>query len=79
MKSIEIGQEQIERAVKSYINEKSKTNKQVNSSNTINAIHKTLNLDIMDTKWDEDIWTLALDYSKKISVKQTPKTIYFRL
>ena len=79
VKSIEIGQEQIERAVKSYINEKSKTNKQVNSSNTINAIHKTLNLDIMDTKWDEDIWTLALDYSKKISVKQTPKTIYFRL
>ena len=78
LKSIEIGFVQIKHAVRNFITEKSKTNKQINSSNTIKGVKKILNIDEMDKKWDEDIWTLALNNSKNICVKQTPKTIYFK-
>lgn len=77
VKSVEIGLEQIKSAVKDYINKKSTTNKQITASNTIKEIRKILNIEDEDTKWDEDIWAIAIDISK-ITFKTSPKTIYFK-
>ena len=78
LRSIEISSTQIREAVQNFIEKKSKTNKQVNSSATIKAIRKVFNIEEGDIKWDEDIWMYAINISKKICVKQTPKTIYFK-
>ena len=78
LRSIEISSTQIREAVQNFIEKKSKTNKQINSATTIKAIKKSFNLEEGDTKWDEDIWMYAINMSKKICVKQTPKTIYFK-
>ena len=77
IKSIEIGPEHIKTAIEAFIKEKSKTNKQINYSTTIKAIREELKLEVGDTKWDEDIWTITMDLTKDISSKQTPKTIFF--
>lgn len=76
--SVEIGLEQIKSVVRKYVEEKSKTNKQITLSNTIKAIHKSLNLEETDKKWDDDIWGFAVNMSKNLCVKQTIKTIYFK-
>ena len=78
LRSIEIASIQIREAVQNFIEKKSKTNKQINSATTIKAIRKFFNLEEGDTKWDEEIWMYAINISKKICVKQTPKTIYFK-
>ena len=78
LRSIEIASTQIKEAVQNFIEKKSKTNKQINSATTIKAIRKCFNLEEGDTKWDEEIWMYAINISKKICVKQTPKTIYFK-
>ena len=75
---IEIGLEQVKNSVQNYIDEKSKTNKQVTSAATIKAVKKLLKLAESDKTWDEDIWSTAIDLSKSICVKTTPKTIYFK-
>ncbi len=75
---IEIGLEQVKNSVQNYISEKSKTNKQITCANTIKAIKKLLKLAESEKTWDEDIWTTAIDLSKSICVRTTPKTIYFR-
>lgn len=77
VKSVEIGREQIKSVVEKYIENKSKTNKQINSSNTIKAIHKILNLEEGDIKWDDEIWAFAINIGKRFCVRHTLKTIYF--
>ncbi len=78
LRSIEIASTQIKEDVQNFIGIKSKTNKQINSATTIKAIRKFFNLEEGDIKWDEDIWMYAINISKKICVRQTPKTIYFK-
>ncbi|TFF63638.1 MAG: hypothetical protein EU521_00850 [Promethearchaeota archaeon] len=73
---IEIGREQIKRAVKNYIEEKSRTNKQITYHYTTQAVRDELNIE-EDKEVDDDIWAIALDIGKDYCVKQTPKTIYF--
>ena len=75
---IEIGREQIENAVNEYILEKSKKNKQVKSSFTIRAVKKNLKLAETDNKWNDDIWAIALQFSKNICIDQSDRIIYFR-
>ena len=74
---IEIGLEQVKESVQKFISKKSKSNKQITCSATIKAIKKTLKLAENERTWDEDIWTLAIDLSKSICIRTTPKTIYF--
>jgi len=76
--SVEIGREQVEKAVNEHILKKSKTNKQVNSSFTIKAVKKILKLVETDNKWYDDIWAIALAVSKNICVDQSDRVIYFR-
>jgi len=78
LKSIELALEQIETTVKNFIEDKSKTNKQMNSASAIKAVRRVLNLEEGDTKWDEDIWMYAVNISKGLGLKHTPKTIYFQ-
>lgn len=78
VKSIELAPEQIKTIVKNFIEKKSKTNKQTNSSSTIKAVRQILNLEEGDTKWDEDIWMYAINISKNIGLRHTLKTIYFQ-
>jgi hypothetical protein len=78
LKSIELAPEQIETTVKKFIEDKSKTNKQMNSASTIKAVRRVLNLEEGDTKWDEDIWMYAINISKSLGLRHTPKTIYFQ-
>ena len=76
--SLEIGLEQVKESVQDYINDKSKNNKQITCAATLKAIKKNLNLAENDNTWNDDIWTTAIDLSRRICVKATPKTIYFR-
>ncbi|MHA1762568.1 MAG: hypothetical protein ACTSYC_02265, partial [Promethearchaeota archaeon] len=77
VQAFEIGPEEIKAVVEKYIKEKAESYKKIISSTTIKEIKMILNLDINETQWDEDIWNIALDLSKDICKKQTPKTIYF--
>ncbi|MHA1376145.1 MAG: hypothetical protein ACTSR7_17855 [Promethearchaeota archaeon] len=78
LKSIELAPEQIKTTVKKFIEDKSKTNKQTTSASTIKAVRRVLNLEEGDTKWNEDIWMYAINISKSLGLRHTPKTIYFR-
>ena len=42
------------------------------------VIEELNELEKSDKTWDEDIWSTAIDLSKSICVKNTPKTIYFK-
>jgi small GTP-binding protein len=75
---VEIGLEQVKENVQSYLNQKSKTNKQITRAMTIKSIKKSLKLAEKDTSWDEDIWSFAINLSKSIRTRTTPKTIYFQ-
>lgn len=77
VESFEIGPEEIKKVLEEYLKEKSQNNKQIISSTTIKDIKMILQLNLDDDKWDEDIWAIAMDLSKEMSTKQTPKTIYF--
>ena len=76
-KPIEVGFEKIKQAVKNYIIDKSKNNKQITYHYTTKAIRDDLNLD-ESKELDDDIWTIALDIGKNYSIRQTSKTIYFQ-
>ncbi len=78
IKSIEIGPEIITMEVEKYIEEKIKDNKKISYSSTIKSIRDILKLEQSDKRWDEDIWSIAMDLTKDKCTKQTPKTIYFR-
>ena len=75
---VEIGLEQVKESLQRYLNQKSKTNKQITRATTIKAIKKSLNLAEKDKSWDEDIWSFAINLSKSIRIRTTPKTIYFQ-
>jgi small GTP-binding protein len=75
---VEIGLEQVKESVQRYLNQKSKTNKQITRATTIKAIKKSLKLAENDKSWDEDIWAFAINVSKSIRIRTTPKTIYFQ-
>lgn len=75
--AVEIGIVEIKNALQAYIEKKSKNITRITSANTIKAIKKRLNLDQSEEKWDEDIWTNALDMGKKAGYRATPKTIFF--
>jgi len=64
--------------VEKYIEEKIKDNKKISYSSTIKSIRDVLKLEQSDKRWDEDIWSIAMDLTKDKCTKQTPKTIYFR-
>jgi Cdc6-like AAA superfamily ATPase len=74
---IEIGAIQVQENVQEYIDKKSKTNKQISSAATIKAIKKVLKLSEKDKTWDEEIWSMAINLSKSVCKRTTPKTIYF--
>ena len=74
---LEVGVEKIKQAVKNYIIDKSKTNKQITYHYTTKAIREELNLE-ESKELDDDIWTIALDIGNNYSVNQTTKTIYFQ-
>ncbi len=76
--SIEIGLEQILKSINQYIELKSKEVTKIISAHTIKAVKEDLHLDGQDLKWDEDIWTHAIDISQKAGYKTTPKTITFK-
>jgi hypothetical protein len=65
--------------VQRYLNQKSKTNKQIIRATTIKAIKKLLKIVEKDSSWDDEIWSLAIDISHFTSIckRITPKTIYF--
>ena len=75
---VEIGLEQVKESVQRYLNQKSKTNKQITRATTIKAIKKSLKLAEKDKSWDEDIWSFAINLSKSIRIRTTPKTIFFK-
>jgi len=75
---VEIGLEQVKESVQRYLNQKSKTNKQITRASTIKTIKKSLKLAEKDKSWDEDIWSFAINLSKSIRIRTTPKTIYFQ-
>ena len=60
-----------------YINQESKTNKQITRARTIKAIKKSLKLAEKDQSWDDRIWAFTISLSKSICKRITPKTIYF--
>ena len=75
---LEVSRGQIKIAVKNYLIEKSKENKQVTYKYTTSAIREVL--DLKESKEiNDDIWTIALNISPDYSIKQTAKTIYFKL
>lgn len=73
----EIGLEQVKESIQGYINQKSKTNKQITRARTIKAIKKSLKLAEKDQSGDDDIWAFTISLSKSICTRITPKTIYF--
>jgi hypothetical protein len=73
---IEIGREQIKEAVRNYIEEKSKTNKQITYHYTTKAVREELSLK-EEKEIDDDIWTIALDIGDDYCKRKTTKTIYF--
>jgi len=75
---VEIGLEQVKENIQRYLNQKSQTNKQITRAATIKAIKKSLNIAAKDKSWDEDIWSFAINLSKSIRKRTTPKTIYFQ-
>jgi len=68
---------QVKKCIIRYINQKSKTNKQIIRARTIKAIKKTLKLAEKDQSWDDNIWAFTISLSKSICKRITPKTIYF--
>ena len=74
----EIGLEQVKESIQRYINQKSKTNKQITRARTIKAIKTSLKLADKDRSWDDDIWAFTISLSKSICKRITPKTIYFQ-
>jgi len=74
---IEVGFEKIKEAVKNYIIDKSRNNKQITYHYTTKSIREDLNLE-ESKELDNDIWTIALDIGNNYSVRQTSKTIYFK-
>jgi len=74
----EIGLEQVKEIIQSYINLKSKTNKQITRARTIKAIKKSLKLAEKAQSWDDDIWAFTISFSKSICKRTTPKTIFFK-
>jgi len=74
----EIGLEQVKESIQKYIDQKSKTNKQITRARTIKAIKKSLKLAEKDQSWDDDIWAFTISLSKSICKRITPKTIYFQ-
>jgi hypothetical protein len=77
IESIEIGVEQVKEKVNEYVNEKSSNVTKITSAYTIKAVKNKLQLAPSDKKWDEDIWAYAINATKSICLKQTPKTIFF--
>lgn len=73
---IEIGREQIKEVVRNYIEEKSKTNKQITYHYTTKAVREELSLK-EEKEIDDDIWTIALDIGDDYCERKTTKTIYF--
>jgi small GTP-binding protein len=76
--SEEIGLEEVKLNVYKYLELKSKINKQVIRATIIKAIKKSLNIAGKEKSWDEDIWSFAINLSKSIRIRMTPKTIYFK-
>ena len=74
----EIGLEQVKESIQRYINQKSKTNKQITRARTIKAIKTSLKLADKDRSWDDDICAFNISFSKTICKRITPKTIYFQ-
>jgi len=74
----EIGLEQVKESIQKYIDQKSKTNKQITRARTIKAIKKSLKLAEKDQSLDDDIWAFTISLSKSICKRTTPKTIYFQ-
>jgi small GTP-binding protein len=74
----EIGLIQVKVHVQSYLNQKSKTNKQITRATTVKATKKSLKIAVKDTSWDDKIWSLANELSKSTCKRTTPKTIYFK-
>jgi hypothetical protein len=77
--SVKIGSEEVKGSVLKYLLEKSRTNKKITKTYTIRGVKKLLNIGESDTNLDEDIWSLAINLTKDICVKTTPKTIVFRM
>ena len=75
---VEIRLKQLRKSVQRYLNQKSKTNKQITRAKTIKDIKKSLNLAEKDESWDEEIWSFAIYLSKSIRKRTSPKTIYFQ-
>ncbi len=65
-------------SIQKYIDQKSKTNKQITRARTIKAIKKSLKIAEKDKSWDDEIWAFTISLSKSICKRITPKTIYFR-
>ena len=47
-------------SIQRYLNQESKTNKQITRARTIEAIKKSLELAEKDQSWDDDIWALTI-------------------
>lgn len=75
---VEIGLKRVEKSIKKYLNQESKTKKRITRAKTIKDIKKSLHIAEEDESWDEDIWSFAIYLSKSICRRATPKTIYFR-
>jgi small GTP-binding protein len=75
---VEIGLAQVKESVQRYLNQKSKTKKQIIRATTVKATKKSLKIAIKDTSWDDKIWSLAKELSKSTSKRTSPKTIYFK-
>jgi predicted RecB family nuclease len=67
---------EIEVAVQSYIEEKSKTNKQITRHSIIQAVREKLNLK-EDKELDDNIWKNALEIGEDYGVRKTANTLYF--
>jgi len=72
-----IGFNRLKKNIIIYINQESKTNKQITRARTIRAIKKSLKLAEKDQSWDDGIWAFTISLSKSICKRITPKTIYF--
>ena len=57
---MEIDLEQVKEIIQGYVNQESKTNKQITRARTIEAIKKSLKLVEKDKSWDDDIWELTI-------------------
>jgi len=68
----------VKESIQRYINQKSKTNKQITRARTIKAIKKSLKIVEKDQSGDDEIWAFTISLSKSICKRITPKTIYFQ-